>query len=466
MKIWQKYLAQPETFFAITAIFFGLLFVGLTPPLQGPDEQAHFAQIYRYSEGSKSPIGDLPKGVVAMYYKVMYDDDIRFKPNERYEIGRTKDAILNIPLQQEIRVDGVPYGGTNYSPLVYLPQIMAVFLGRLFDMPAVLLLYVARLISLGSFVGLTYLAIRGIPIMKWSMATIGLLPMTVFSGSMVSADAITIGSSAVFLSTLLSVVVQKTRIDRARILKIIGVTLLVAGTKLISILILPLLALLTLNRRLFSNRKIALATTATLIGIGMGAAFAWQAVIPLSSGGLNIPNEAAPIEQIKHMITAPSEFLFALWNTYFYQWGDGIAKSVIGTFGWVDAPMASVFVVMGYIILAVVFIGNRGSDSRVLLDGPGRSAQLWTGVTAMAYIIGINAAMYAYYSPVDFNIIVGVQGRYFIPALFIVAIFLTNKDRLRIEKSTYRMFVNQAPIFLLFVAVTCVVLRYYTNTAI
>ena len=464
---WRKVIDKPEKFFVLTASLFGILLVFLTPPLQGPDEQAHFAQVYRYSEGKASPVSDLPKGLVGMYKTVFYEDDIRFMSNEKYELGRTKHALLKVPLEQSVRVDGIPYGGTVYSPIVYLPQIATVALGRLLDFPAIVLLYLARLASLAAFVSLMYLAIRFIPFAKWPIAIVGLLPMSVFSASMVSSDAITTGASALFIAFVLSVFVSKNSLNRGRTILLAAVTILVSMTKLVSVVLLPLLLLLVFKKYKNTNRTRNILITISIMLCGVVAAFIWQAIAPATSDGVNssIPQHVIPAEQIKLMIQAPQKFLFALWNTYFYTWGDSIYYSLIGTLGWVDTPMSIFFVLLGYTMLTLTFLANREEDSRILGKLSKKSRIILIGVTAL-YIGAVNAAMFIFYTPVDYNIIVGLQGRYFIPGLFLLAILLINQNQIQIKQRLYRVLITAIPVLLLIVSSVYVFIRYYIETKI
>lgn len=458
---------NPALFFATVGSIFGLAFILITPPLQGPDEQAHFAQIYRYSEGAISTTGDLPRGVVETYHTVLYHDDIRFNGNEKYELSRTKSALLKTPLEQSMRVDGAPYGGTAYSPFAYLPQIVLVFLGRVFDMPSVALLYLARLGSLVSFIILMYLAIRLSPIAKWPFTVIGLLPMSVFISSMASSDAATIGSVALFVAIIFRLVVSKESVTRMQFAMLAGAVLFMVLTKIINIVLLPSVLLLLFRRGAKTQRVRLSLVVSALIALGVMAGVCWQAAVTgsINDTVANLPQNVVPTDQIKLMIESPQKFLFALWNTYFYAWGDSIYYSLIGTFGWADTPMAVPFVILGYVALALTFLTNRGGDARYV-EHLGILPRLGIALVCIGYFLAINAAMYIYYSPVDFNIVVGVQGRYLIPLLLLIALLSVNKDILSQTLKSYRLVTRYTPLILLVVALVYVLMRYYANTRI
>ena len=62
---------KPSSFFAFTATLFGLLFLFITPPFQGPDEINHFYKAYQIADGHfTSEIkddrlgGHIPKSII------------------------------------------------------------------------------------------------------------------------------------------------------------------------------------------------------------------------------------------------------------------------------------------------------------------------------------------------------------------------------------------------------------------
>ncbi len=470
MSIWKKLqeiTQKPEYFFALVAAIFGSLFILITPPFQGPDEQAHFAQVYRYSEGSSSATGGIPASLGDTYQTVLFEDDIRFNGNEKYELTRTKHALLELPLNQNDRDEGAAYSGTGYSPLPYIIQIVLVFIGHIFDAPIIVLLYLARIGTLMTFLILLFVAIKYSPVAKWPLVVIGLLPMSIFSGSMVSTDALTIGSVALFVAFILKAYVSRRAISNNSLLILTVLIVALVLSKIINIILLPLLILLLFKKNVINEKKRLSLIIGLMIVAGLIIAVGWQLIAPqLPEGtGTNIPKNVDAAEQIKLIIESPQKFFYALWNTYYYAWGDGIFYSLIGTFGWVDTSMALPIVIMGYVVLVLALLSNREQDSIIL--GKLRAIPL-TGLWLVfaAYFLGVNAAMFIYYSPVDFNIIVGLQGRYFIPVLILLALITINKNVIRLKDSAYRFITVIMPVLLLIISTSYIFIRYYVNTRI
>lgn len=460
--------AKPERIYLVIAGVWSLGFLLLTPPLQGPDEQSHFVQIYRYAGNIVTGDGATPKSISATYKEVFYDDEIRFKYNEKYDIGRTKHALLKLDAANNDNDTSGYLNGTGYSQIAYLPQILLVFLGKIFGAPIIVLIYLARIGSIIFILSLFYTAIRISPVAKWSFVVIGLLPMTVFAGAMVSTDAATIGISALFIAFIMKLVVDKKSVNRQKTILLAILTIALVATKTVSAVLLPLLLLLVLKKpsKEQSTRKLV-GLVFSMMTIGVVSLVVWSLIAPPPTAGSAsvLPQGVVPSEQLARIFTAPSEFLFAFWNMYFHAWGNEVSYSLIGTFGWMDTPMSILVVVAGYIMLFLALVANRGEDSKKIKH-LGRIPRWGLLAVFVGYVLAVNLAMYIFYSPVDFNIIAGLQGRYFIPALLLLAIVMINNDAIKTSKRLYRAVAIYTPIALLTLALGYIYVRYYVNTII
>src|SRR5690606_25002926 len=61
-----------------------------------------------------------------------------------------------------------------------------------------------------------------------------------------------------------------------------------------------------------------------------------------------------PAKQIKFALTNPHSFVNVLWNTYFFPWSDAAVRSVIGSFGWADTPLALSWVIIGFMAYSLI----------------------------------------------------------------------------------------------------------------
>lgn len=462
-----KIFAEPHLFFLTTSLIFGILFILITPPLQGPDEQAHFFQAYKVSEGDF--INDIhdsyPKSLRETYKIVFYNDDIRFNINNKYEHARTLEA-LRVPLNSQNREKGDGYMmGTNYAPVAYTGQAIMILLGRLLGLAPIVLIYLARLGNLAIWILLVYFAIRMSPIGKWPLVVIGIIPMAVFQGAVVTVDTFSNGVLILYLAYVLYLYVQKSKISN-RQYALLGLTAcMLALGKMVMLVFVPL-ALLLLFKQSYKNNKKKLAVIFGITTLALFIALVWSSLSSSLSAGDGLPIGTDPVIQLRNLIYHPGEFLFALWNTNFYTWSDGITRSTIGTFGWVDTPMALVFMVLSYVSLFVVMVSNRGKEYAIAGKLTRKIPQAIVYSIGVLYFLGISVVLYAYNTPVNFNIIVGLQGRYFLPLFILPILLFLNKDQVVVKARLYGLMVKIAPLFLLIVSSAYIYIRYYLNTII
>ena len=464
--------AKPHLFFLVTSVFFGLTFLFLTPPLQGPDEQAHFLQAYKLSEGNfiNDATDSYPTSLRHTYKTIMYNDDIRFNYKNKYEFWRTKDA-LKIPLNQQIREVGDGYmSGTSYSPVVYIGQSFMIFVGRLFNLAPVVLIYMARLGNLAVWIGLVYFAIKKSPIGKWSFAVLGILPMALFQGAVITADAFLMGTLILYVAYILRLFVQKSPVTKKQYVVAAIIATCMALSKIIMLIFVPLVLLLVLKKHSEGTKEPRLYKKylgiVFVLFVATSIALVWSVLSKNLSAGSNLPDGANPPLQIHYLIRQPGEFLFALWNTNFYEWSDGITRSTIGTFGWSDTPMALSFMVLGYLSLFVVMVANRGKEFTSAGALTSKYSRMFIVTLGVIYFLAVSFALYAYYSPVNYNIIVGLQGRYFLPIFVLPVVLFLNKDQAVFKDKLYNLMTRTTPIMLLAISMVYIIMRYYFHSTV
>lgn len=461
-------LNEPHNFFIVVGLVFGLLFVALTPPLQGPDEQAHFAQAFKYSEAnffSSSNEKTLPKSLKATYDTVFYNDQIRFFSTERYEHSRTREAFA-IPLNLNDReFDNGYVAGTAYSPIGYLPASIMIVVGKLFNTPPIGLLYLARIGGLISWLVLIYFAIRISPIGKWAISIVGILPMLLFQAAVVTVDTLSFASLILLLSYALNLTQRSSRINLRQLM----ILLLLAAVSVLSkqgmIFILPIVAILLFgkNKQSFLN-KFVLVTSVLVVSAAL--MLAWTSVGGTMIPNVNLPEGVQPSVQIGNFFSNPTEFIYALWNTNFFTWGDSITRSFMGTFGWMDTQTALWITILGYVVLVFAIFSNRAADAKKIPYLLTRKVRFLLFCLTGFYFLSLSAILYAYNTPVNFNIIYGLQGRYFLPMLLPLIIAFANDNEIKLKPFAELTILRVLPIVTLSLGMLTLFIRYYVNTAI
>jgi uncharacterized membrane protein len=465
MKQWLRmfYRLDPLRFFIIMSAVFGMAFLLITPPFQGADEPVHFMRAYQVSEGqlvasrASGKIGGYLPSDLAKVFHTTDNPSVQFYPQNKYPGGYTRDAL------------GIPNSGqktfyefsasASYPPTAYPVSSFGMLVARILSLPSIVTLYAGRLGNLLTWIILIGAAIYFLPRRKWALVAIGLLPMALFQASTLNGDAITLGTLALFIALIFRFRDEKKVIPAKMLGLFLVVVILMVLSKYVMFLFLPLVFLL--KKESFSSNWRSRLIKAGMIAVPIIFLGIWILVSQsLSTVQATNANAQNPTKQLHFIIANPHSYVNVLWNTYFYTWGDGATRSLIGDFGWADTPLSEAIVVVGYIGLFVVLTASYEGDRK---KEASKRWSKWLPIgTGVLYWLAVSTAMYVYYSPVGFKIIVGLQGRYFIP-LLLLAVPLARIRDIQVERSLYRKFALYIPLFLLVCSVITLYVRYYIN---
>ena len=185
---------EPQRVFVIAGFVFGTMMALIVPPFQVPDEPHHFFRAYQISEGRLTANwpdnigqGDLPASlgqICRPFLGVRNNLEIT-------SLSSIRD-ILRIPLKPQVRENYLLLTA-HYSPIGYVPQAIAIWLGRILDWPPLFLMYMGRLANLWTWTGLGYWALRSAPRFGRPLLLVMLMPMSLFMAASLSPDAIVNG---------------------------------------------------------------------------------------------------------------------------------------------------------------------------------------------------------------------------------------------------------------------------------
>lgn len=217
-------------------------------------------------------------------------------------------CALSLPLNPD-DTERVHTSAFAYSPITYLPQIMTIFIGKLLHLPIVIMAYLVRFSVLIEYVVLVALAIRLLPIRKWALAGIALLPTPIMFINNPGGDYILLGSIALIAAVIIrSITIPTRQLNKEN--KWLLITLaVVTFVAVLSKGIFPAACLLPLlvfygGLRYKKYQKIAIAVSALMLAV------LWQKF------GVN--------QTLASQVIPPSivEFPGALAKTFFYRWVD------------------------------------------------------------------------------------------------------------------------------------------------
>ena len=238
-----------------------------------------------------------------------------------------------------------------YSPLPYLPQALAITLGRLFDAPPLALLYLGR--PLNGLVAVVLIAwgLRILPFGREAVLVAALLPLAQFEYASVSPDAAVIACA--FLSTGVALRASSRMQWRLSDVIVFGITGAVFCSAKPVYAPLLLMGLGVLFRRGGDTRpatsravRLQLLTVGAVLAIVILWLYSVSSIIIVYNGKADIRG------QLGYILHNPMDFLWMIFltiliNFIFYF------KTGVGMLGWFTLPLPSVsyqLVIVGFIL--------------------------------------------------------------------------------------------------------------------
>jgi uncharacterized membrane protein len=409
---------DPASVFAWVALLIGALLVALTPPFQVPDEPNHFYRAYQVAEGglipqrtSTSVGGVLPQSLGELADEVM--GRVPFNPAVKQDLSVWAHAF-EIPLRPDDRTETLFPNTALSGPIAYLPQSLGIGFGRLFGASALLVFYWGRIATLLLCVVITAIAIRCLPIRRWTCVLLSLLPMTVFVRSSLSSDGPTLALTLLFLAICLKPAdANAASIDAHGRRRLFSVgALLALGKPPYGVV--TFLALATPQRFLGGLKPYVaamLVLTVTVVAAQAAWALALRGKTAVSAPG------ADPQAQLEYVFGEPVAAASFLVKDLIRSL-PRLTHQAVGVLGWLDAPIPAPVAVFLGVLLVLVALGEPGLPATC-------AGFRWLGaLIGIAGILALHAMNYVWWTPPGSPFVAGIQGRHLLPfvPLLLVAI--------------------------------------------
>jgi len=389
-----------EIILVFSLLAFGIPTALIVPIGGGSDEETHMIRVWDMSALYFIP-NEVPRNQAPfpmIFWKLSYRRAPLVRPVEG-------DFYQNYG---DIAIDGWGYiydtleTRSVYSPPLLLPQMIVMrYLGRRAAIPAIPVYFLTRIAGLLSYTVLAWLAVRLIPFGKWALTILAISPTMLIHAATVNADPVSNGIGFLFISGSLYAA------NRLKIcwrewwgLFFLLFLLYLAKVNLVSLAILPLLLI---SPSKFKSRRnyVALIISALILGVilvGGWNMLAYSRYNYALSG-------AAPVEQVKYIISHPFAFAWTLITDIFLR-GPAYLREWVAMTGYHYWPIPAItylFYLLA-LVLAVFDAPDHVPDRRT------RYALLFVFVAAYMATVG---SLFVSYAPVGSTTIPGVQGRYF-----------------------------------------------------
>jgi len=407
-----------------STILIGLISLALSiiiPPFMSPDEVDHVKRAYWLSEGNfllDTPPGQSSGGLVdSGLLDYMNGYYLTFMKDRQHKV--TTEDLQNADSKRWSGIsEFTPAPGTGYYfPAIYLPQAMALTLGKHLNLSIDTSYKLARLLALLTSIALLLFALSIYETSPLALALLA-LPMTIFQFSSASLDGIS-NSLAVLAISLFMRIAQDGPQTKKWIPSILSLSLFLlisSRVHLLPMLALPFIAFF------YTKHKSTIwgATLSTL------ATITWLAIAIKYTVDTRVTTGAPTGDIILYYIQHPLSFFQVVIATiskpeiqgFYYQ-------SFIGNLGWLDTPFTSAT----YILLSAILLGVAISTIKPSTLKEQRISRLLLTICATCSVLLVFFALLITYNPHPATFIQGVQGRYFLVPMLMLAYAISGVHR-------------------------------------
>lgn len=425
-----------EKIFVIITLFFGVLYMLILPPFQSVDEEAHFFRTFQIAQGEfvaqniNGKIGGLlPRSLLkvhAIYAPLVKDIDQKVCLKKVKHSFSIKTDVKN---RKFIEFPN----SALYSPICYFSQVGGVMLGSIISDRLIITYYLGRLGNLILYLLMVYFAIKIIPFYKLPLLCVALMPMSLSLASAYSSDVVVFGLNFLWIAILLKILVNEQKLSFKSIyiwiLVLLAIFITLAKTY---ILLLPLVFLLPVSK--FKNKKTYVFFIIIVCFVSILSFCGWTFLIKDLS--LNMNNTIAdPVSQVLFIKLHPFQYLKILLKTFLVK-TPRLYITMIGVLGYQD----TILDYLTYLIYPfLIYFGVNAENFNFCLK---KWQKLVVGLTLLLGILITYTSLYVMYSPVENDIILGLNGKYFIPlVLAFLLLFKPIKSKYNYEIVKYAVII-------------------------
>lgn len=403
-----------EKVFLLTVPIICIIFMICMPMFRSHDELRHWTKAYEISTGKfvasvidEKVQSELPtsvaNGVNKYWRNIKYGDVIKSLNNDLNENDTKLQSMKEVAL---------------YSPVQYMPQVLGILIAKIFTNKVIILAYMARLFNLIISVAIMYLTIKTIPYGKKVLLLLSLLPLSIEAFSSMSPDAITISVIFLFIAYVLKLKENKEELINKKDILILSIlSIIIALCKIVYIPIVFLLLLLPKEK--FKTHKQKYLIIIPIITFSIIINLIW---LRIANSFLSVSSQGSSATKVVDIIKNPIKYVQILLYTMNY-YGNSYFNTLFGSvLAWGE------YVKLYFIVpftFGTLFMFESTTDKE--LKEKFRKYDIIIMLLISIAVIGlIFTSLYIQWTDTEKSVLIqGIQGRYFIPIMPLVALLLS-----------------------------------------
>lgn len=416
-----------ENVFLVTVLAVGTIYGFLITPYMVPDEEYHIDMAYRYSN-------------VLMGYGSAPDFTCLKRYEDAHRVLTSAPSVKNyfhiynnlFSTAEDTHLEQVAASGNTGAMLfMHLPGVIGIILARVLQLGEVPLLVLGRWLGLLAFALMVYLGMKKLPFGKATLFLISIMPVTLQQVNSFSYDSVTLGCAFLYTCYVLYMAYseEKIKIRDMALLCILGIALVYCKQGAYSpfvfiFLLIPMKKFAGKKTYLYSMLGLAGAMILTFINKNLAVLTYVPDTSDYISDTMQAAGEAAgqaaafiPNYSLGYILQNPKAFLDVMTNTLFDR-TDFYVQSLVGQqLGWVEILLSNLVVIVFILLIAFSLFRVRGEKQYLTVGNK------WWILFVCAVSFGlIMVGMLTQWTPITGTYVEGVQGRYFLPFLFILVL--------------------------------------------
>ena len=415
LMVFRKNTSLEKSFFVV-ATSLGIIYCIVLTPLSIPDEYFHYNSAFRLSNILCFQWEDV--GTADARYFDFHDITPHVNSTTSYR-RIYHDFFSVLPKGDGKKID---LGGLISYPFMVLPPAIGISIGRILNLNFLMTYYMGRLTNLLFYIGCIYFAIKKAPRFKLLLFMVGIMPMALHQAASYSYDSYINGMAMLLIAYILEAIESNKSMNFRKLLPIAIIGMLLAPAKNVYS---PLLLLLFLiPQRLFSSKKrfylslgVIFLCASTMVLLFQLRAIATVALPDGTSlnweGGINYTVYDILHNPVKTIYIFLNTFSMSIWGWFLQCIGLSFSGLTMNNEDWS-------IIVYGVLMLISCF---RYEGEKVI-KGIERCVYLITCFISVSLVM---LSMMLAWTSNTHDVILGIQGRYFIPVIPLFFMSLNNR---------------------------------------
>lgn len=422
-----KWKLSIEKLFLITVGSMGILYMFLLPPFSAPDEMVHFSTAYGVSNELMGKEASDAYGNVYMRTEDAYTTYGAIPSMNTYDY--TYHNLFQLADNEEMVLCSIPSIVTK-NKITHLFSGLGITIGRLLHLGAVPTIFLGRVGNFICYLVLVYWAIKKMPFGKYVLMMISLTPMALEQITSYSYDPIINGMAFFTLAWILDCIFVKEKVRWKEIGVLVLMALLLGPSKIVYSCI--FLLCIFIPKEKFEKKVYfwvaGAAVVVAIIGVNaymnIGSFIAMSGTTATETAEAAVNSVASPYYTLSWCLEHPIDAIMIYIKTTIAS-GMTYVLGIIGyPLGWreICLPMYVIFAFMLACGLLTIVRTKDEKPEKIKI----KHTLTALIVMIIVYIL-VLTSMFFGWTFVGSDLIDGVQGRYFIAIVPLVALIFTRK---------------------------------------